>query len=293
LSLISHQTARRRWDYRRNDFRPTARGRGFFCRRFFASSAFAGKGRLAHIKKDLTMRIDLRTLSLASVATTLLAASPASRAAQAVWDIDLNPTNGFGGLTSAWSLTDSDSAAAEWNIFNGYPLDSAPDVLSFGPSPQSVRELGGAAFLTSGGNIYSFAAVTDFQTIVTGYSADPLRTRTVGLRLSSVGTGVDPASVLLGGVVPTVSNLVFDQPFSGSFGGNEQEWLFLWTAVPDVPSYLFDFNSAGSSMSLDQLAMYVSPATVVPVPAAGWLLASALGGLSVWRRRYDARATVA
>jgi hypothetical protein len=238
----------------------------------------------------------LRNAWLAGIAgAAALSAQPAA-AVQAVWDINLSPANGFGGLTPVWSVADPDSATAEWNVFNSYPLDTSPEVVAFGPGTQSVRELTGGAFLTSGGNIYSFAVATDFVASLGGYSADPLKSRDVALRIATVGTGVDATSVRLGGVAPTVSNLVFDQPFTGSFGGNEQEWLFLWTGVGDSTAYSFDFGALASSMSLDQVALYSSPATVVPLPAAGWLLASALGGLSAWRRRFGgspARVTAA
>jgi hypothetical protein len=225
-------------------------------------------------------------LLLAAMAGALLSVAPGAKAAQARWDVDLNPTNGFGGLTPAWSLTDPDSAAAEWNVFDGYPLATTPDVFTFGPGVRSVEELTGAAFLTSGGNIYSFAFQTAFEAILTGYGADPLVTRDVALRLSTLGTGVDAASVSLGGVAPTITQLAFQGAAGGPFGGSEEEWLFLWTAVPETTSYVFTFQAAGSSMSLDQLAMYLSPGTVVPLPAAGWLLLSAVGGLGVWQRRF-------
>ena len=102
---------------------------------------------------------------------------------------------------------------------------------------------------------------------------------------------VDPESVTLGGIAPSYSEQTFTEEVTGGFGGSENEWLFIWNGVADALNYQFDFNAAESSMSLDQLAIYASPAAVVPVPAAAWLFGSALGLLGWVRRRMRAQAS--
>jgi hypothetical protein len=230
-----------------------------------------------------------RLATAAILGTSLLVSAP-SQATSEVWDVLADPTNGFLGATPVWGLSDPDTAVAAWNVFNAYPIDTTPDVLSFGPAPQSVQELTGGAFLTGGGNIYSFAVATDFITTLTGYSATPGATRDVVLRLETLGTSVDLSSVRLNGAAPTTSSLLFSAALGG-FGGSEEERLFVWDNIVDATSYVFDFNAAGSSMSLSQLAMYSSAATVVPLPAAGWLLISSLGTLVSFRRRFGRHRT--
>jgi hypothetical protein len=230
-----------------------------------------------------------RTTSAALLGAAFLAATPAF-AATGVWNAVADPSNGFGGLTAAYSITTPGTAAAEWNVFNGYPLDTSPDVLSFGPSGQSVQELSGAAFLTSGGNIYSFAAATSFAATLTAGPATTGATRDIALRIGLQGTSLDPASVLLDGLAPTISQLLYSETLGG-FGGNEEELLYFWEDVADAATYNFSFASASHSMSLDQLAMYAAPTAVVPLPAAGWLLLSGMGTLAAFRKSRHARVT--
>jgi len=214
-----------------------------------------------------------------------------SMAASAVWDVDVNPINGFGGRTATWGLNDPGTFYGEWNVFsddvdegtNPQPItDLDPDVAQFN-ADMSVTENNAVAFVTSGGNIYSFAAVTDFDLEAAGTGESSL-VRTLALRLGLIGTDIDPASVLLDGVAPALSEKLFTEEITGGFGGAENEWLFIWSGVSDRPLYSFDFTAAESSMSLDQLAVYAS-AAVVPVPAAVWLFGSALGLLGWVRGR--------
>jgi hypothetical protein len=208
-----------------------------------------------------------------------------AQAASAFWDVNLGPLDGFGGRTgTAWALGDADSAWAAWNVFDSLN-DTTPDAGSFGPAPQSVQELSGVAFLTGGGNIYSFSGATDFTAVLTTAGTTP-GTRDVVLRLETLGTSVDLGSVLLNGIAPDVSDLVFSEPLGG-FGGSGEERIFVWSDIGNTTTWQFDFNSVESSMSLDQIALYASPVTTVPAPAAVWLFGSAIASLGAWRRRRD------
>jgi hypothetical protein len=196
--------------------------------------------------------------------------SPAMSASN-IYDVDVNPNNGFGGAIPGWTNGAANTVFAAWNVFDGYPLDITPDAGTFGPAPQSVRETTGGAFLT-GGNIYSFAVPTDFVVTLTGYGAGP-GTRTVALRAETLGTEMDYGSVRLNGQAGTRVE-TFRTVFGG--GGEEVESFWFWQNVANAASYVFDFNASGSSMSLSLVSAYVSP-TVSAVPEPGTLALMAAG----------------
>jgi hypothetical protein len=199
-----------------------------------------------------------RPVALALVCATAAAAGSAS-AAGGVWD----------------SAAPAAPVIAEWNFFNGYPTDNTPDIAGAG----SVTELNGMAFITGGGNIYSFSAPTSFEVTTAGL-AGPAE---VWLRVAILGTVPETQATLNG-----VSATAFEQ-FSGAgsstFGGAEKEWLWKWTLPTTAATYLFTFASSGSSMSLDQLAVYGATA---PIPEPGSAVMMALGlalvGTSLRRR---------
>lgn len=230
------------------------------------------------------------SLTITAMSAALFLTSSAAHAVTEVWDVATDPTNGFGGLTSSWSLSDPDSAHAAWNVFNAYPLDTTPDAGSFGFGSASVRENTGGAFLTGGGNIYSFSVPTDFTITLAGSATTTGGSRTVALRLETLGSLVDPASLSLtlnvGGVTlaPTSQGLVY-QELLGGFGGAEEERVFVWENVAS-DSYTFDFNASSSSMSLAQVAVFASP-TVVPEPGTALLMMLGLAGLTVAGKKND------
>lgn len=192
------------------------------------------------------------------VALGLTLLSGQAIATPAVWDVDVNPANGFGGVTGSWGLSDAGSAYAEWNFFES-TSDSTPDVGEFGLDSISVTETTGGAFLTGGGNIYSYAAATDFDVPADpAGTADPGNTRTIVLRVATLGTPIDSASVSLDGVAPNIATRTYLEQISSGYGGEEEEWLFIWEDVLPAASYQVDFSASATSMSLDQLAFYSS-----------------------------------
>lgn len=155
------------------------------------------------------------------------------------------------------------------------------------------------AFVTGGGlggNIYTFSDTADFTTYT--QVAGPPGTIggggpvTVALQIANAGTDLDLSSVVLdvGGVATAADSvtLLSSGSAGGPFGGSTWERLFLWTIGSDLGFYQFDYNALSSSLSLDAVSIDIGPAAVVPVPAAAWLLGSALIGLIGVGRRKEA-----
>lgn len=217
-------------------------------------------------------------LSLVS-ALAILGALSAPTTAQAIgaqWD---SPAAGFSGngATSAtpWvGSPASGSALAEWNFIHS-TTDLSPDIVGSG----SLVETTGSAFATSGGNLYSFSAATRFTATIDALAAS---TWDVYLRVATLGTSVLDAATLNG--VSATRTLTHSEAITGGFGGGEEESLWVWTGV-DASSLVLRFGASGSSMSLDQVAIYAVPAVAAAVPEPStWLMMlaglGAVGALS-------------
>lgn len=188
-----------------------------------------------------------------------------------------------------WAHGDAGTLYAAWDNFSA-TTDTSPDVGSANIQSAEVKELTGGAFVTSGGNIYSFAVPTSFQVTLDGNSSGPATGSpvSVSLQLFTLGTLLDLTSVKLNGVA--ASGGITGQYDGGTgFGGQayDAQYLFTWDiAATDL--FSFTFNAVGSSMSLDTVAIDIGPSSVseVPVPAAAWLFGSAVLGMAgIGRRR--------
>jgi hypothetical protein len=196
-----------------------------------------------------------RLLSAVLLATPLLASATGG-----VWDS---------------TLPAGTTTVAEWNIFNSYPTDSTPDVAGAG----ALTETTGAAFLTSGGNIYSFSAPTAFTLTTAALGAGNWD---VYLRIGGLGTSVKDVATLNG--LGATRTIAYTEALGGTFGGAEEESLWKWTLVGGS-TLNFSFGATGSSLSLDQLGVYVAPAAAVPEPATWALMGAGLGLVGLLSRR--------
>lgn len=219
----------------------------------------------------------------------LLAGGQSAQALQAVWDVPYTPSDWTRGTTPG-------SHYAEWNLFNDDGAaaniqDTSPEVGSFGGGTYEVAETTGAAFLTSGGNIYSPSAATAFNFTVGNLGGGSGDTHDVSLLISSVGafdTTLNQSftNFLLNGVAGAYTER-FNEAITGGFGGNEVEALISWNDVPTASLFALTWNAVGSSVSLDQLSIDVSPgaSSPVPLPAAAYLMISGLAGIVAMARR--------
>jgi len=220
-------------------------------------------------KSAIRLASALAAIGALSVPATALATS-------GQWD---TAAAGYGGngATSAtpWITTPADgSSLAEWNFFNG-TSDSAPDIAGSG----TLVETTGAAFVTGGGNIYSFAAPTAFTATLAGLVSG---TWDIYLRIATLGTTANEVATLNG--LTASRTVTYTEAISGGFGGGEEESLWHWSLVPGASTFTFNFSASGSSLSLDQVALYAVPVPV-PEPGALGLLAAGLGAAALLGRR--------
>jgi hypothetical protein len=265
-----------------------ARGRDLLCLRIERPGSLCGWGVRRTLKEHVMLHKKRLIPALAAGLALGAVAGPAA-AAGGVWDGPaLNPGNGFGGRTASWIDLSAGTIHAEWNVFTDdanatFIVDNTPDVTNFGPGTKQVRENTAGAFLTSGGNIYSPSIATDFTVTLGGYLPVVTGTRVVALRTSTLGSELAYGSARLNGVAGSYYE-TFRENITGGFGGAEVESLWLWT-VADAASYVFDFNAASSSVSMDQIAAFVGPVNAVPEPGTWALMAGGLALVGVWRMR--------
>lgn len=189
----------------------------------------------------------------------------------------------------------ANSTYQQWNVFTATTGPNDPDVALSNPNgTPDVVETTGSAFVTGGGNIYSFAAATSFDVTVPDFDLGAGYLTSVVVQIRTQGTPLDTSSILWNGLAPTDSELMHEEVLGG-FGGALQDWKFEWTDLAgNTASNLLNFSASGSSMSLDWLA--VDTVAVEAVPEAGSLAMMFAAGLTTvgylrLRRRREASAT--
>jgi hypothetical protein len=79
----------------------------------------------------------MRTNNLKKLAIGLACVSVVQTAAAEPWAVDVNPSNGFGGVTDLWDISQAGAFYADWDVF-GSLSDDSPE-LSFGLGSQWGR----------------------------------------------------------------------------------------------------------------------------------------------------------
>ena len=215
-------------------------------------------------------------MKFSALALTLgMVFSSSAFATQAVWD-----------TATPWGST-TPVSYAEWNVFNS-TNDTTPDVAVTTGITASVQETTGSAFITGGGNIYSFSSATAFTATLSGASTGLFD---VYLRIGTLGTLASNSATLNG--VSATSVLQFNEDQGTVMGGAtaEQELYWKWSNVAASSLYTFKFNASSSSMSLDQVALAaVSVPTVTPVPEPEAISLMGLGlGFMAFAARRNAK----
>lgn len=183
-----------------------------------------------------------------------------------------------------------ETSHAEWDVFT---------VAKFAPNkPDIVADdailicTTSSAFMTSGGNIYSFQAAAFFQ--IDDFTGFPIRN--VFLQMRTLGSGVDAAAARLiatGADGETVTHLptrilvLSEEELGGERGGvgtvSTLQWDLQETPVSGI--YTILFNATESSLSLDKVSLETSrnylevkrPKTLEVLPRGGEIVVNWLG----------------
>jgi hypothetical protein len=190
---------------------------------------------------------------------------------------------------SEWTRPSDDTTAANelttyqsWDVFTSVAGPNNPDVAEINPSGVAnafdSAAPGSGAFLTGGGNIYSFSGVIEPSAIVPGYAESSHKTRFL-LQVESNGNFIDLDDVLLDGVpVNTLEDFAYTELSNtplGGFGGAMIEHAWEFTAPADLASYQLDFGWSAESASLGRLSVDTQ---AIPIPEPG-TLALGVGGI--------------
>jgi len=230
-------------------------------------------------------RNNMIALTFALVAA--LAVAPQARAAFLVPDA---AGSGTAALLD-FSRGDANTTYQHWDVFTDPYSGDEPDLIADNlPDVADVNANGSAlveqtvlgAFITGGGNIYSFSVATAFEVTVPendGSESATDFTRVVA-QFRTLGTEMDYSSLDINGLAPVYTEELARTALGG-FGGDQVDYLAVWDLASNPADVVLTFNAAGSSMSLDQLAIDTANSSTafaaVPEPAS---LAMGLAGLS-------------
>ncbi|MEM6328985.1 MAG: dockerin type I domain-containing protein [Planctomycetota bacterium] len=176
--------------------------------------------------------------------------------------------------TVPWTRGAEGTTYAEWDQFFLPGGPNEPDVAFLGFEEQfdaNVAETTGLAFVTSGGNIYSFAGATAFDVTMPTIDAGPGFDTYVVLQFTAIGNLPDLQSPVLtaGGESFGFDGQLntFSGQATGQFGGADVTNVWWWElGEVGADEVLIQFNAAASSMSLTNLVIdtFTTEASALP-----------------------------
>jgi hypothetical protein len=174
------------------------------------------------------------------------------------------------------------STYQQWQIFTTTSGPNFPDFADQNPNgTATLIETTGGAFVTSGGNIYSFAVATHFVVVIPDFDLGPQASSRFVVQIRTLGTTVDLSSVSMNGIIAESAELLYEEPLGG-FGGVLRDWKFEWVGLSgNLPMNVLEFSAEGSSMSLDRLAVdTLASENTAPIFVAGHILHVGFSGSS-------------
>ena len=182
----------------------------------------------------------------------------------------------------------------EWNIFSSPGGPNDPDVAEINPNAgvANLIDTSGGSFVTGGGNIYSPGSVISVDADVPSYGLGAGYDTTVLFQLRSLGNEADYDTVRLtyedGDGTPQTINALSRQELErvalGGFGGSQVDSLFVFDVPFSPESFTIEFEAAGTSLSVDRVAVDTLT-SVVPEPSGAIGLLTGVGALFCRRRR--------
>lgn len=182
-----------------------------------------------------------------------------------------------------FNVGDAGSTGAVWDVFTDASGPNSPDVFSYGSAVNStLTETSGNAFLTSGGNLYSFAGATTFTVSFDSTDLSGSTSRIVA-QWVTLGTELDYGAITLNGVTATFAEETGRDSVGGF--GEQVSYLASWDlgSLAAIDSMELNFAASGAHMSLDQFR--VDGFSAVPEPTSLALVGMAVVPLAMRRRR--------
>jgi hypothetical protein len=184
-----------------------------------------------------------------------------------------------------WVRGSENTTYQAWDVFTDPTGPNAPDIADENSNgTATVQNSAASAFVTGGGNIYSFAEALSITVSLPNFGLGDGYITSIILQVRSLGTEIDPASVTLtsdgGTPIQYQSFQEIDRQDLGGFGGAQVDNWYRWDVAGNASSYQINFAGLESSLSLDRVAVD-SLVTLSAVPEPSSVVLAAMGLISI------------